>query len=169
MIPLIFINGAPGVGKTTVAKLLQQKLASPYIDFGWLREYHLDRSWSNASEKEEQMSFENLVYILKNYIKNEYTNVIITDLQEFRTQQIASIFDIKEYKIFTLIVNDDKELKSRVMNESRDSGYRNFEKAIIWNNELRIRSELENEIKIDNTNLPPEAVVELICNRIAIK
>jgi adenylate kinase family enzyme len=162
MTNLIFINGAPGVGKTTVAKLLQEKLDSPYIDFGWLRQFHLNKTWSNANEKEEQMSFENLVFILKNYIKNGYSNVIITDLQEFRTQQISKLFDRTEYKIFTLVVNDDEELKARVLNESRDSGYRNFEKAIVWNNELVNRAELPNELKIDNTNLGPKEVVEFI-------
>ena len=162
MVPLIFINGAPGVGKTIVAKLLQAKLNSPYIDFGWLRQFHLSKTWSNANEKDEQMSFENLVFILKNYIKNDYSNVIVTDLQEFRTQQISTLFDRTEYKIFTLVVNNDNELKTRVLNESRDSGYRNFEKAIVWNTELVYRDLLENEIKIDNTNLEPDAVVELI-------
>jgi adenylate kinase family enzyme len=168
MTPLIFINGAPGVGKTTVAKLLKEKLDSPYIDFGWLREFHLKRDWSNHSEKEEQMSFENLVFILKNYISYNYSNVIVTDLLEFRTQQISKLFSVQEYKIFTLIVNDYAVLKERVLDETRDSGFRNFERALEWNKEVTDRVNLINEIKIDNTQISPEDVVALIYKDIQV-
>jgi len=40
---IIIIYGAPGSGKTTVAELLQDKLQSPYVDFGWLRESRAQR------------------------------------------------------------------------------------------------------------------------------
>ncbi len=64
---LIVIAGAPGSGKTTVSDLLYAELKSPYIDFGDVRNFHLDWGWTNQSPREEQMSFENLIYILKNY------------------------------------------------------------------------------------------------------
>lgn len=166
MISLIFINGAPGVGKTTVCKLLHEKLDSPYIDFGQLRVFHLNREWSNQSEQEEQMAFDNLIYILKNYIKNGFSGVIVTDLREYRTQELSKHFSKSEYLIFTLFVSDDDVLKSRVLNESRDSGYKNFEKAILWNKEIINRNSLENETKIDNTNLNLDEVVKLILQRI---
>src|SRR5687768_7415848 len=56
-IDLIVIAGAPGSGKTAVSDLLHAALRSPYIDFGDLRNFHLDREWSNQSAEEEQMSF----------------------------------------------------------------------------------------------------------------
>ena len=62
MTDLFVIAGSPGSGKTTVGELLDTKLASPYIDFGCIREFHLDREWKTESLQEEQMSFENLVY-----------------------------------------------------------------------------------------------------------
>ena len=66
----IFIGGSPGSGKTTISKLLYEKLNHPpLIDFGILREPHLETDWSNQSKKEEQMAFENLVFMLKNYLK----------------------------------------------------------------------------------------------------
>lgn len=74
---LIVIAGVPGSGKTTVSKLLKEKLNGPYIDFGCLREFHLDREWKRANETEEQMAFDNLVFMLKNYIKNDYCNRLI--------------------------------------------------------------------------------------------
>ena len=75
---LIVVAGAPGSGKTTVCDLLYAELKSPYIDFGDVRNFHLNWQWSNESPEEEQMSFENLVHILKNYIRNGYKNIILT-------------------------------------------------------------------------------------------
>ena len=52
MYDLLVLAGAPGSGKTTVADLLHATLASPYIDFGYIREIHLDREWKNESSRE---------------------------------------------------------------------------------------------------------------------
>lgn len=162
MAGLIFINGSPGAGKTTTSRLLKAALASPFIELGYLREYHLNRAWSNQSEEEAQMAFENLVFILKNYLKYGFQNVIITDLLEAQIQQIPEIFDSGSYLIFTLVVNDDALLKSRVLDETRDSGFRNYEEALAWNRRERERPLLPDEMRIDNTNLSPEKVVEKI-------
>src|SRR5690349_16164689 len=105
MANLIFINGAPGTGKSTTAKLLQISLASPFLEFSDLRIWHLNREWTNQSVAEEQMAFENLVFVLHNYVKYNFQNVIVTDLQEFRTQQIPELFPARAYNIFTLTVN----------------------------------------------------------------
>src|SRR5687768_17028607 len=96
---LIVIAGAPGSGKTTVSDLLYASLQSPYIDFCDVRNFHLNRAWSNHSPEEEQMSFENLLSILKNYIRYGYKNVILNDLQDFRVRQIPELFAGHKYLI----------------------------------------------------------------------
>jgi len=160
---LIVISGAPGSGKTTVSNLLYATLQSPMIDFGDLRNFHLDLFWKKESENEEQMSFENLIYILKNYIRNEYKNVIVNDLQDFRVQQIPQIFENDDYIIVTLVLYDDEELKARVLNPSRDSGFRDVERALAWNQAVIERPALKNEHKLDNTvNRPEETAQEII-------
>lgn len=164
----IFIAGAPGSGKTTISRLLQEKLKCPVIDFGNLRIFHLDREWSNASEEEESMSFENLVYILKNYAKHGYKNVIINDLKDFRIEQIPETFKDYEYLIVTLVINSDEELQKRVTQE-RDSGYKNPEKAIEWNYHIKARDMLLGEHKIDNTHNEPEKTVEEIMKLVKMK
>jgi hypothetical protein len=132
------------------------------VDWGWLREYHLYPDWKDKSKKEEKMSFENLVFILKNYIKNGYKNIIVTDLPEPYVEQISKIF--KKYKciIFTLYLDDEEELKKRVLTETRDSGYRDFKTAILINRKIKLRKPFKNETIINNTHRSPEKTVKTI-------
>ncbi|MEZ4610293.1 MAG: AAA family ATPase [Caldilineaceae bacterium] len=106
---IIVIGGAPGSGKTTLGKLLQARLDSLYIDFGWLRQFHLDDAWSNASPREEAMSFENLAYIVRNYLRHGYRNVILADFEDWRLQEIPIHFRHEDFVIATLVLHDDAE------------------------------------------------------------
>ena len=160
MYDLIVIAGAPGSGKTTVADLLHGTLESPYIDFGYIREFHLDREWKNQSPREEQMSFENLVYILKNYICYGYKNIIVTDLQDFRVQQIPELFAEHSYLIATLVITSDNELALRIRN--RNDGFRDAQRALAWNKEIQERPLVAGEHRIDNTHNEPKRTVDII-------
>jgi len=151
---LIIISGAPGSGKSTISEILQKKLESPMIDFGRLREFHLDREWKKQSEKEKQMTFENLVFILKNYIKNKYKNVIINDIVDNHALDLMRIFAKNKCLLITLVV-EDKKLSKRVIGP-RDSGFKDINKALQWNKELRERKRVENEHVIDNSHNSPE-------------
>lgn len=163
---LVFIGGSPGSGKTTVSNLLHEKFQSVMIDFGTLREFHLDTWWTKQSEKEEQMTFENLIFILKNYIRNGYKNVIVNDLRDFRIEQIPEHFAEDEFLIVTLVVYDDEELRARVLNPERDSGFRNVEKALAWNRAVIERAAVKNEYILDNTANTPEETAQEIINLI---
>ena len=164
---LLIIGGAPGSGKTTVSNLLHETFQSVMIDFGTLREFHLDNWWTKQSEKEEQMAFENLVFILKNYIRNGYENIIVNDLRDFRIEQIPNIFADDDYLIVTLVLYDDDELRARVLNPSRDSGFRDVERALAWNRAVIERPAVKNEYKLDNTANRPEDTAQEIINLIS--
>jgi len=159
---LIIISGAPGSGKTVITELLRKELNfPPVIDFGYIRNFHLDRKWKNKSKKEEEMSFVNLVFIIKNYKKYGYKNVIVNDLEDYMIQKIPKLFS--KYAIISLIIENNKELEKRVLDIKRDSGFRNVKKAIEWNKKLKKRKLLKNEFKIDNThNKPKETVKEIL-------
>jgi len=163
---IIFIGGSPGTGKTTISRLLHKKLKNPpIIDLGVLREFHLNRTWLNQSKKEEQMTFENLVFILKNYIKYGYKNIIVNDLRDYRIEQIPRIFSGLNYIIISLIVKDKDELKRRIIGE-RDSGFKNVKVSLLWNQKIIKRKCLKNEFKIDNTHSNPKKTINTILNLI---
>lgn len=168
MASLLIIGGAPGSGKTTVSKLLHEKIQSVMIDFGTLREFHLDNEWKKESEEEEQMAFENLIFILKNYLRNGYKNIIVNDLKDFRVQQIPQFFADEDYLIVTLVVNNEEELRERVLNPTRDSGWRDVERALAWNQRIIERPAVRNEYKLDNTTKIPQQTAQEILNLISL-
>jgi adenylate kinase family enzyme len=125
MVDFVTIGGCPGSGKTTVSRLIYNNRQEtwPLIDYAHLRTFHLNRQWTNQSDSEEQMTFENLIFILKNYHRYSYKNILINDLTDKRIEDLAKYLPHKEYNylIITLIVNNREILSER------DSGWRNVE------------------------------------------
>lgn len=160
---IIIFSGAPGSGKTTVAEQLQQETKSPLIDFGDLRAWHLNFDWSNANAEEEEMAFENLIFVLKNYLKHGYKNIIVTDLKDERAPKLVeNLKDVKTI-IISLILSDEEGLKKRVLAE-RNSGFKNVDEALRRNKEIMTRELFPNEHRIDNSHNEPEKTVKEILN-----
>lgn len=159
---IIFIAWAPWTGKSSVAKLLQKEFSSPCFEFGWIPEFR--NKWDDIIpyEEEEWIAFENLVLVTKNYIKHGFTNIILTDLEDHRIKEIHKHFPQTNYILFTFTVCDNEVLKSRVMNESRSSEYRDWESAVDINQNIISRSLLPKEIRIDTTKQSIEDVVGVI-------
>ena len=166
MLDLIVLGGAPGSGKSTVAQYLRDHFQSPMIDFGWLREWHLDPAWQRANPHEEQMAFENLMFVVHNYRKYGYTRVIVHDLQEQRLHHIPRLCATLCYTIFTLVLTDDAVLRARL--GSRQQGFRHVERALAWNQAVRVRPTLPHEYKVDTTIEQPVTVCEKIIRHIQL-
>ena len=161
---LVVINGAPGSGKTTITKRLHQHFQSVMVEFGWLRQYHLDPAWSKMSPDEEAMSFENLMFIVRNYFKHNYEYILINDIEDHRIQQIPSLFELNQFVIISLVISNDQELQKRVLDIDRDSGYRDYKTAIASNRAIIDRSIIANEYKFDNTSIDLEDACKQIIN-----
>lgn len=162
MYNFVFILGAQGAGKTTLSRQKKEKLNSVHIDFDWIRDFHLNKNWTNTTVIEESMSLENLLFLLKNYAKHDYKNVIVGGFTEKNIEKVLK--ELKDYKtiVFTLYLTDDAVLKQRVLTETRDSGFRDFEQSIHFNKKLRDELHFPNEYKIDNTTQTPEETTNQI-------
>lgn len=159
----IFIAGAPGSGKSTIAQGLHKKLDTPLFEFGWIPEFQNTGDRILTYTEEESLAFENLVLVAKNYARHGFKNVIITDLNNDFIVQLSELFKDYDFVIYTLRIVDDELLKSRVLDESRSSGYRDWESAQQINRELSNRERFKNETFIDIATQSAEQVVELIC------
>lgn len=155
---VIFITGCPSSGKSSLAKLLQEKLKSPMFEFGWIPEFRLleiDQSY----EDEEKLSFENLNLVTKNYIKHGYSNVIITDIHDNLIKLIPKIYKNYFYKIITLIP-ETEDLVIRINQRKIDqTGFSDIE-AVLESNEYWIKSVFKHQIKIYTKNLTLEDLLE---------
>jgi len=166
MTTFIFIAGAPGSGKSTIAKSLSSKLDSPVFEFGWIPEFRNTGNNITTYREDEALAFENLVLVTKNYAKHDFKNIIITDLENYHIAEIKSIFTDFDYKIFTLTIDNDDLLKSRLTDSLRLNGYNNYEEAIKINREILDREPFNNEMLIDATNKSAEAIVEQILGQV---
>lgn len=150
MADVVVVAGAPGSGKSTFCGYAQERLGCPRINLGWLRQFHLRPDWSNANDDERLMAFENLVFIVKNYHKHGFGNILVEDLQEDQVELISDSLAGLNCRFVTLYIGDDGELRRRVLDETRDSGFRDVERAVTWNRRVMERVLRPGEIKVDS-------------------
>lgn len=157
---LIVIAGSPGVGKSTLGLALARTLGWPFLEFSVLREPHLDPTWSNASPAEHEMAWESLQFIVRNYVKHGYRNVVVTDLREERVRQVQEVFGDLEYRILTLALVNEAELRRRV--GARREGFVDVDAAVAWNAAVRARPALPHETRIEVDGHTVEELLEAV-------
>ena len=143
----IFIHGAPGTGKSSLAWALQAHFQSPCFEFGWIPEFRVKRNSTITYEEEEGLAFENLTLVVKNYVRHGFGNIVITDLRDHIVQQVPDEFADYDYILVTLWMDDDEALKSRVLDDSRSSGYRDWQEALVLNTKIVNRPLMKNEVR----------------------
>jgi chloramphenicol 3-O-phosphotransferase len=163
----IFLAGAPGAGKSTVAAILQRRLGTPLFEFGWIPEFRNTGTRVISYTEDESLAFENLTLVLKNYARHGFANILITDLEDKRIEQLGSVFQGFSFMIVALRVLDEDELRRRVMDESRPSGYRDWREAVRINRRLLARPPFPSEHFIDiaaeSAAEVADTMLELMC------
>ena len=159
---IIFIAGAPGSDKSTIAKILRSRLGSPLFEFGWIPEFRNTGEGKISYSEEASLAFENLTLVTKNYVKHGFKNIIITDLDNEFIQQIPELFKDYDFMIYTLRLDEEMILKERVLDETRSSEYRDWEKALEINRLLKDRQPFVNEVFINVTSQSAEEIANQI-------
>ena len=160
---IIVIHASPGNGKTTISKKLHERLESPWFEFGWIPEFtKLNPHTRILPKNEEQLAFENLILVSKNYIKHGFKNIIFSDLQDIRMLDIPKEFKDFRYIIITLYSENDEIIKTRILTRDNGNSYKNFEASIEINKKILNRPPLPNETRIRSDNQSVDEIVDQI-------
>ncbi len=145
---VIFITGAPGTGKSTVAAMLHERLCCPWFEFGWIPEFRqLNPHTEISYEEEERMSFENLMLVTENYLRHGFENVILTDIREDFTDEVREKF-AGRLRVVILYSASDEVLRERVLTRDNGNEYRDADAAAEINQRFREREGKPDELRV---------------------
>ncbi|MCG7380816.1 MULTISPECIES: ATP-binding protein [Paenibacillus] len=162
-IDFIILHGSPGNGKTTLSQRLHEHFRTPYFEFGWIPEFRaLAPSVQITQKEEEQLAFENLMLVVKNYNRHGFKHIIITDLNDIRMLDIPKEFEGYNYTILTLCSDQDEVIKYRILNRDNGNSYTDWETSIKMNSLIRGRNKLPNEYRIVNSSSDVETTFQEI-------
>ncbi len=164
MAQILFIHGAPGTGKSSLAKALQARLNSPWFEFGWIPEFRQKGEIELTYKEEEAFTFDILTIVIKQYVRASFENVIVSDLRDAKVREISRRFAHFDYRLFTLWMDDEEALKVRVLDETRSSGYRDWEAAMRMNRMIQARPLMQNEIRLNSSEMSVEMLATAVIN-----
>ena len=111
---------------------------------------------------------ETLSLVLKNYVRHGFDKIIVTDLRDPIMRQVPRRFSRYLYILVTLWIADEQALKTRVLDETRSSGYRDWQEAIQLNRVIRARKLMKNEVRLDSSQNTLDELVEEVVKRVSL-
>jgi predicted kinase len=158
---LILINGTMGIGKTTVARLVFDRLPNSAYLSG-------DAVWQinpfEVNDQTQAIVQQNIPFVLRSYLVAGYEYVIldwVLQQQSIIDTILAPLKDMLfDTQVFTLVA-DDEVAVARCL--SRDGNERDSEGVL---SRLRLSRELDS-VKIDTGRITPEAAAEQILAAVA--
>ncbi len=156
---LLIIRGAPGVGKSSVGKLLTQYYKDGVtIEIDEVRRMINSVTWANT--REHLNAIEATKALVISYLQSKYTPVIVIDTLSHGT--IKMIIDHIPFettcKTISLIATEEK-IRERII--KRNEGFMDCETSFKVNTAI-INEALENNLLIDTTNLTVTEIFEKI-------
>lgn len=158
---LYLIGGPMGIGKTTVAKVLAEKLPkSVYFDGDWAWDLHP----FIVNTENIQMVHENIAFVLNQFLGNsQIENVIFTWVMHEQAiiDKVLSDLTEHDFKLCNIsLMADEATLTRNFVNDPKRDESR-IPEALIY---LK-KYETLNTLKIDRTGKMPEETAEEIIKR----
>lgn len=145
---LVFINGVPGVGKSTISNQLLKRLNNAFFldgDWCWMM-----NPW-NFTDENKSLVEDNIIHILNNYLQHSSYQFIIFSWVMHKETIINSLInklDTDDVKLFKFTISANASiLKERMIKDGR-----NQEQITSSINKLNFYENM-NTIKIDTSKL----------------
>ncbi|MCA9289444.1 MAG: AAA family ATPase [Phycisphaerales bacterium] len=160
---LILLKGAPGVGKSTTAKLLAQHLPSGVrVEVDTLRQMVVSVDWTNQAEHRSLLALS--AQLAAGFLRTGFAPVILVDtfsgdkidgfLDAFRSESPLS-------RVLVAVLHaSEGVLRGRVRNRDAD-GFSNIDIALRINQEV-VRDVRPFEMLLDSSDLAPADVAATI-------
>lgn len=147
---LLIIRGAPGVGKSSVSKLLSAHYKNGVtIEIDEVRRMINSVTWTNS--KEHLNAIEATRCLLVSYATSNYDPVIVVDTLSMGTIKLIldRLPEEINCKVISLIAKE-KIIKARILN--RNSGFKDYELSFKVNSSIS-NEKLKNNYIIDTSDL----------------
>lgn len=142
----IFIIGASGIGKTTLAKKLYEHYQGAYVEMGIVPEFGVPKSVDKGLF-EEQVCWESCVAQIKKFWEFGIRNIVALDFDDLRTRDIPEVFKGFNYITIKLICSDYRQNYEQMNN--RENGLIDFELLEKMSIKINARKCLVNEFELD--------------------
>jgi broad-specificity NMP kinase len=157
----IIINGAMGVGKTSICKELNKKLVnSAWLDGDWC----MMMNPLNFTETNQKMFLDNIYHLLNNYLSNPSFDYVLFSWVIPREEMINYIIKKLSDNCFELVritlLCADSKLKERMLQAGRDEA--TIEKSMLYQEAFRNI----NTKKVDTTELSVSETVDEVLRMI---
>ena len=107
----IFIIGPSAIGKTTLAKRLQEHYQGVYIEQNMVPEFITPEGVGDVGIYEEDLCFQNTLMQMKWFYEKGYRNIVSLDFDDLRVRSFPELFKGYNYIILRLISSDFKAFR----------------------------------------------------------
>ena len=152
----IFITGASGVGKTTLAKALFDRIGGAYLETSMVPEFRIPDD-ADPGAFEEKVCFEATVAQMIKFHELGIRNIIAADFDDLRTADLPILFKGYDFVTLKLVCSDYEQ--NRAQMADRGNGLIDFELLERMYAKVMNRPLLVNEVLIDVAGKLPEEVL----------
>jgi hypothetical protein len=164
---IVPIIGAPGTGKTTLARALSDRYGIPHFEMSWVPEFTRMNGCPIPYEADERVALEALIAVAKVYEAAGHNVVCVSDFRLEVWPLVQALLGEGSYQTVKLICSDPALLSSRVLDPTRSSGFRDAESAL-RHNAAYTALQIPGAVEIDVAEHSIDNVVQVLVARILV-